>query len=98
MRPPLAIAAQDHPIHVLLTDIQVPVLPGPELTAALREKRPHLAVLYISGSPVDDSRVTNALEQPCTRFLQKPLQIDDAFGSIAELLAEVGQSGGPHPP
>jgi two-component system cell cycle sensor histidine kinase/response regulator CckA len=46
-------AAQKHKgdIHLLLTDIVLPNLGGLDLTRQLRESRPELKVLFISGYP-----------------------------------------------
>jgi len=37
------------PIHLLATDVVLPGIRGPELAVALRQRRPELAVLFISG-------------------------------------------------
>ena len=43
--------AQNHqgPIDVLLTDVLMPGMNGPELAAAIREVRPDVKVLFVSG-------------------------------------------------
>jgi CheY-like chemotaxis protein len=48
--PALDIArAYAEPIHLLLTDVVMPGMTGPELAATLRERHPGLRVLYTSG-------------------------------------------------
>lgn len=37
------------PIHLLITDLMMPQLTGPELRRALRASHPETSVLYISG-------------------------------------------------
>jgi len=40
-------------IHVLLTDIQVPGMRGPDLAARIASLRPGIKVLFMSGAPDD---------------------------------------------
>ena len=68
----LAVAEQ-HPnqISLLLSDIVMPKLRGPELAARLRSKYPSLRVVFVSGYPgdalTDGPDSTNGMF-----FLQKP--------------------------
>ncbi|MDQ4132050.1 MAG: response regulator [Actinomycetota bacterium] len=50
--------AHEGPIHLLLTDVVMPQMSGPELSAEMRVARPGLPVLYMSGyaPPVLGSR------------------------------------------
>ncbi|HEY9229258.1 MAG TPA: response regulator, partial [Gemmatimonadaceae bacterium] len=46
----LEVAADhDGPIHLLITDVLMPVVNGPQLAQALRVKQPNVPVLYLSG-------------------------------------------------
>ncbi|MFN0136736.1 MAG: response regulator [Phycisphaerae bacterium] len=40
-------------IDVLLTDVLMPRLAGPELAAELRGRRPHLRVIFFSGQAIE---------------------------------------------
>jgi signal transduction histidine kinase len=43
------IALAGHPIELLVTDVIMPHMLGPELVEKARERQPHLKVLYMSG-------------------------------------------------
>jgi CheY-like chemotaxis protein len=58
-------------IDLLITDMGLPGMSGPELVQLLRAARPELRVLYISGNPSGDVILTG--ERPGTaRYLSKP--------------------------
>jgi PAS domain S-box-containing protein len=75
-----AVAASE-PFDLLLTDVVMPEMSGPELAQRLRAGRPALPVLYMSGY-TDDVLDAHELSQEATAFLRKP------FGN-AELIAAV---------
>ena len=61
----------ENPIHLLLTDVVMPLMGGPELAEQLREIQPETRVLYTSGY-IDDSIVHRGVVDPATAFIQKP--------------------------
>ncbi|MFB3815260.1 MAG: ATP-binding protein [Terriglobales bacterium] len=65
--------AADFPgrIHLLLTDVVMPRLGGPELQQRLRSRRRATRVLYMSGYPENTVLQYGIAESP-TEFLQKP--------------------------
>jgi len=71
--------AQGEPFDLLLTDVVMPEMSGPELAVKLRVRHPGLPVLYMSGY-TDDVLSSHELSQNATSFLRKP------FGN-AELTA-----------
>jgi CheY-like chemotaxis protein len=63
-------AAYDGDIHVLLTDIVMPGIRGPELAARLRTLRPTIRVVYMSG--FRDASALHDVERGEALFVQKP--------------------------
>ncbi len=64
---------QQHPetIHLLLTDVVMPNMSGPQLAEQLRPKRPGMKLLYLSGY-TDDAIVRHGILEGQAPFLQKP--------------------------
>ena len=78
----LSIAADfDDSIALLLTDVVMPHLSGPELAEKLRASRADLPVLYMSGYPAG-MVMHGATIDPSVRLVQKPF-------TTAELLEQV---------
>jgi CheY-like chemotaxis protein len=67
------------PIHLLITDIMMPQLTGPELRRALRASHPETGVLYISGYAGDEVDFDGP-------FLQKPFTPVKLISKLAEIL------------
>jgi CheY-like chemotaxis protein len=81
----LDIAAGADRIDVLLTDVKLPGMAGPELAAQLRQGRPNLKIVYISGYAWED-----AFPQPfadsSTDFIQKPFSPSQLAAVIEHIL------------
>jgi PAS domain S-box-containing protein len=60
------------PIHLLLSDVVMPQMSGPELATRLSALRPELKILFMSGY-TDDSIVRHGILNSDIAFLQKPL-------------------------
>ncbi|CAN5192842.1 hypothetical protein BH10PLA2_BH10PLA2_10590 [soil metagenome] len=58
-------------IEVLLTDVIMPNMKGPQLAEQLRVRFPQMHILFMSGY-TGDAVVRNGLLQPGTEFIQKP--------------------------
>jgi two-component system, cell cycle sensor histidine kinase and response regulator CckA len=81
-----AVARRDEPIHLLISDVVMPEMSGEQLIARVRELRPDLPVLFISGY----DRATLARRKQSVaneHFLQKPFDSEDLFAAVREALA-----------
>ena len=74
-------------IHLLVTDIMMPVMNGHELATRLSALRPGMGILFISGYP--GKHVPDTLEpSPTVDYLAKPFKADVLLGKVRELLGE----------
>jgi CheY-like chemotaxis protein len=72
-------------IDLVVTDVIMPELSGPELVRLLRQERPGLAALYVSGY-AGEALIDHGLN-PDDAFLQKPYMPSVLIQRIRELLA-----------
>ena len=80
-------AAEGHqgPIHLVLTDLVMPGMGGPELTRRLLSVRPETRTLYMSGY-TSHSTVHNGALETGLPFLQKPFTPEALARRVRELL------------
>jgi PAS domain S-box-containing protein len=71
------------PIHLLLTDVVMPGLTGPELAAQVRTLRPRIRVLYISGYTASAHEI---LQASGSALLEKPFSPDGLARKVREVL------------
>jgi signal transduction histidine kinase/ActR/RegA family two-component response regulator len=67
-------------IHLLITDVVMPQMRGPELARRLKDHFPDLKVVYMSGYPEEMDDPTRLLEEGS--FLQKPFSCDALLRQI----------------
>jgi CheY-like chemotaxis protein len=73
-------------VDLVLTDIVMPEMSGPELVDRLRALRPGVPVLLMSGY-TDDAVLRQQLEQPGVAFVQKPFTPEELTRKVREALA-----------
>jgi two-component system cell cycle sensor histidine kinase/response regulator CckA len=81
------VAAPDVPIHLLLTDVAMPRLSGPELARNVRIARHEIKVLFMSGY-TDEALGLHGVLGAGTQFIQKPFTTDALLGKVREVLDE----------
>ncbi|MEW6377111.1 MAG: ATP-binding protein [Thermodesulfobacteriota bacterium] len=74
-----------HPIHLLLTDVVMPGMSGPELAISLTSAHPEMKVLYISGY-IDHALLNNEILKNGRPYLQKPFTSDNLVHKVREVL------------
>jgi CheY-like chemotaxis protein len=77
--------AHPGPIHLLVADVVMPEVGGPELARRLAERRPGLKVLFVSGY-AGDAVVRHGLVAPGADFLQKPFTLEMLARKVREVL------------
>jgi len=73
------------PIHLLITDVVMPGMTGPELARRLTAHRPAMKVLFMSGY-TDDAILHHGVLEPGTEFLQKPFTARPLGGKVRQML------------
>jgi DNA-binding NtrC family response regulator len=80
----LEVAKRSGPIKVLITDIVMPNMRGPELAKVLKASRKNLKIVYMSGylefNKTDDEFLEGSY------FLQKPFSRDSLVGKVEEAI------------
>lgn len=78
--------AQEHAdsIRLLITDVIMPQMSGPELVRSLRKIRSNIRVLYISG--YSDDKLGDLSSSDSLGLIQKPFYIDDLVRHVQRIL------------
>jgi two-component system, cell cycle sensor histidine kinase and response regulator CckA len=72
-------------IDVLVSDVIMPDMPGPDLAELMVSRRPELRTLFLSGYTADTVHGRGGLP-PGSAFLQKPFDGDTLLRTVRELL------------
>lgn len=78
---------QKTPVDLLLTDVVMPELNGKELYEQVRQERPNIKVLYMSGY-TGDVIAHRGIVDPGVNFIQKPFSIETLGSKIRSVLDE----------
>ena len=82
----LALVAESaEPIHLLVTDVVMPDIAGPELAEQIHTLRPEVKILYTSGY-VDDPLARRLMGRPQAAFLPKPFSPETLGECVREVL------------
>jgi two-component system cell cycle sensor histidine kinase/response regulator CckA len=79
--------ANSRSVDVVLTDVVMPSMGGADLVRSLRETRPDLRVVFMSGYTQGTLEIA-AVDEAATRFLPKPFTADQLVGTLRELIGE----------
>ena len=79
--------AHTGPLHLLLTDVVLPRIGGRELADRVRELRPDIRVLFMSGY-TDDAILESRLKERDVVLLQKPFTIASLARTVRDVLDE----------
>jgi len=74
-----------HRVDILLTDVIMPGMSGPELAKKMAESNSHIRVLYMSGY-IDDSLLRQEIQEQGTAYLQKPFSPLSLAKKVREVL------------
>ena len=77
---------ESNAIDLLLTDVVMPGMNGPELARLVRELRPELVTLFMTGYADSEVLRLAALEGP-HKHIQKPFTIHSLLSRVADALA-----------
>jgi PAS domain S-box-containing protein len=73
-------------VHLLLTDVVLPKMGGPQLAEKIVSMRPDVKVVYMSGY-TDDAIVHHGVLDPGTAFIEKPIAPNALLEKIREFLS-----------
>jgi hypothetical protein len=77
------VGDRSHRLDLVVTDLVMPKMSGPHFVERLRELRPQLAILRVSGYP----RAHHPQLAPDAPFLQKPFTLEVFQEAVEEALA-----------
>jgi two-component system cell cycle sensor histidine kinase/response regulator CckA len=77
--------AETGPLDLLLSDVVMPGMSGPELAGRLREKRPSICVLFVSGY-VEDDLLRDTAMLSGDALLQKPFGNEELRRAVRKAL------------
>jgi two-component system cell cycle sensor histidine kinase/response regulator CckA len=86
--------AREHskPIDLVLTDVVMPLMNGPQLAERLREIRPGTKILFMSSFDV------SGILTPNTPFIAKPFDVEELARRVRQVLDRRSPFSGPPRP
>jgi PAS domain S-box-containing protein len=92
----LRLLARTGPLDLVITDVVMPKLSGPDFAARLLELRPATRLLFVSGY-ADEIVLKNGVSQVNTPFLHKPYTLGQLAAKIHEVLTAVAHETANNP-
>ncbi len=80
------VEEHDGPIDLLLTDVVMPEMNGPELARAIIDRRPGIKVLFVSGYAREE--LHQQIADTAGAFLRKPFALAELTKTVRGLLAD----------
>jgi two-component system cell cycle sensor histidine kinase/response regulator CckA len=84
-------------IDLLVTDIVLPGISGPEIAGRLQQRRPRMQVLYVSGYP-DEDVARRGLLDPDMPLLEKPFSAKALVDTVRDLVQDHRFANAPREP
>ena len=81
----LCCEQRKEPIHLILTDVVMPQMSGPQLIDRSRQVRQDFKVLYMSGY-ADNAIVRNGILEEGVNYIQKPFSMEGLARKVREVL------------
>jgi len=78
-------SAHPRPIQLMVTDVVMPGIAGPDLARAVKILRPETKVIFMSGY-TENSMLAHELIEPEANFLQKPFTPEEFARKVREVL------------
>jgi two-component system cell cycle sensor histidine kinase/response regulator CckA len=78
-------AAHPGPIDLVLSDVVMPEMSGPDMAALLAEARPRTPIVYLSGYP-PATLVRDGLLDDAAQLVQKPVSSHDLLNAVRDAL------------
>jgi two-component system cell cycle sensor histidine kinase/response regulator CckA len=82
----LDIAERAGHVDLVVSDVMMPLMKGPEMAARLRERFPEVRVLFVSGFLIEEDLGRDA------HVMQKPFVRKDLLKSVADLIGPARES------
>ena len=80
---------REQPVHLMLTDVVMPGMSGPDLEARAAGIRPEMRTLYMSGH-TDNDALRRAVLDRATHFIGKPFTREELVRAVRETLDATG--------
>lgn len=82
---------QQLPIDILISDMNMPEMSGPDFVAAAKKIRPDLALIVVSGYDNFDY-VKAGLQQHAVNYLRKPIDTQELIVNLQHAIAQIAQT------